>query len=191
MERAILEDARWDYQLDHRGEYYARIMLAIDMSSGFLAGLATADEEAQVQAAYETLVALTARGCLEAPNVLRELIARGPWQTGRALESITWVGQSAAWMDIDQLIRDRFPSDEELDAHMWYQELDEEPWRTWGKRGRPLTSFVRLRRRRIAERGGGVVGKISVGAACSVENSAVRCGLGCRLLGGFLSGQGR
>lgn len=143
--------------MDSRRDYYAELALAkgidpLAIDRRLREVDDSYDSELKTRAANETLGGMASRGDGGAMTCLREQVATGHWWTGRALDTLISAGKPEAWEGLDEVIARRFPNLDELDDQLWYQPLDEEPWRTWKATGHALSPMLRTRGRRLGKR---------------------------------------
>ncbi len=156
LEHCILNDPRWDYQLDDRGDYYARLVFASGMTLVPLARqlLENADrDQFETGGTIDTLGALAKRGNEEAANILTAYVAVGThWNL--ALDELIETGRAEAWEGLNGVIEARFPDPEQLGNRLSCVPLGEPPWSGWKDSPGPLGAILRKRERRERDQQG-------------------------------------
>lgn len=113
----VVEDPRWDRQLEERGSYYAGLLLHFEADLGPLQRHLKEDDPdeggSRIWLAFAVLEELGRRGRRDALSLLRGYAERGHhWpQAVRALQNCA---RPEAWVGLVEILRDRFPNLEAL-----------------------------------------------------------------------------
>jgi hypothetical protein len=129
----ITHDPRWDPQVESRGEYYAHLVLASNMSLDPLETHLRANEGSEddnlVRLTTDTLTEIGRRGHPRAIPLLRSVVKQAHhWSL--AFDALLEIGTAESIAGLDELLLARAPDDEELARHL-YRDGDEAPWNEW------------------------------------------------------------
>ncbi len=151
--QCIRDDPRWDHQIDHRGDYYAQLISAINMElSPLERHIHEHDDQGESTSrsslAIEILGALAKRGSDQAMGILRGYIGSG-YHVQRALEELADARDADAWRGLDEVLSARFQDPEVLSCQIHWTPLDKPPWKEWVRAPTPVGKMLRARRRKL------------------------------------------
>ena len=150
----VFNDPRWDRQLDDRDDYHATLALDIGLDLQPLEGWLrdSADDDGETaQDVIAVLGRMAIRGHAEARRVLREYVSYGAaW--ARAIDGLVGDGVTrrgdAPWPEVvaglDEVLLERFPTQEALDEALAGIDPRERPWTLWSVENPRIARAVAL-----------------------------------------------
>jgi hypothetical protein len=164
----VLNDPRWDSQLDQRADYYAQLALRLGMDAEPLEAFLKrsegedGDQDEAASLALDVLIGLAIRGSSEALAAVRRYIEFGDhW--AHAIDGLTFSytrnAPTANWREavsgLDGVLCDRFANQSELEQAVevsWAVDPARPPWSMWAKENARLGSALRGRDHRPSNR---------------------------------------
>lgn len=125
VRECVAHDPRWDRQTDSRAEYYARLLIALEIPAESIE-VDVLDPELPLGVAFGVLVVLSRHGSLAAAGALHEYLRRSPEPDWWVVDTLWDEGGAVARDGLAEVVLARI-SDEELAEVV----RADGPWRAW------------------------------------------------------------